>query len=152
LDFARVHREEKSRAPIQETLFDSLLDGFDDFARQTAEFVTRGGFVFAGSADGDVFEEDSDALNGLGAQGALGGGELEGVADFVGEVARLEGFADGGGLSGVGGVFAEAGRRLLVGWMCVGGYRGRVLTISLGCYLSWHLLGDLVLYVEDRMQ
>lgn len=47
---------------------------FDDFAGQAA-----GGLVGGGRGDGDVFEEDGDALDGLGAAGALGGGELEGV-------------------------------------------------------------------------
>jgi len=35
--------------------------------------------VVVGEGEGYVFEEDSDALNGLGTAGALGCGELEGV-------------------------------------------------------------------------
>lgn len=36
--------------------------------------------------DVDGFEEDGDALDGFVADGALFGGELEGVGDLVGEV------------------------------------------------------------------
>jgi hypothetical protein len=40
---------------------------------------------FVGDVTGDFFEEDGDALHGFVAHGALVGGELEGVGDFVGE-------------------------------------------------------------------
>lgn len=53
--------------------------GFDDFAGEAA--AVGAGFFVGGDGDGDVFEEDGDALDGLGAAGALGGGELEGVGD-----------------------------------------------------------------------
>lgn len=43
--------------------------------------------VGGGGGDGDVFEEDGDALNWFVTEWALGCGELEGVGDLVGEVA-----------------------------------------------------------------
>jgi len=97
LDFARVHGEHDARAPVEEALADGVADGADDFAREPAHALA--GFV-VGDGAGDVFEEDGDALHGLVAHGALVGGELEGVGDFVGEgcyvlvVCRWEG---GGG-------------------------------------------------------
>lgn len=50
---------------------------FDDFAGEAA--AVGGSFFVGEGRDGDVFEEDGDALDGLGAAGTLGGGELEGV-------------------------------------------------------------------------
>jgi len=54
---------------------------------------------FVGDVAGDFFEEDGDALHGFVAHGALVGGELEGVGNFVGEcgdvlVAESFGFSD----------------------------------------------------------
>ena len=46
--------------------------------------------------DVDGFEEDGDALDGFVADGALFGGELEGVGDFVGEILGGQGLRSGG--------------------------------------------------------
>lgn len=51
---------------------------FDDFACQAAAILS--GFVVE-IVDGDFFEEDSDALDGLSTTWALSGGELEGIGD-----------------------------------------------------------------------
>jgi len=56
-------------------LVNGRAHGFDDFAGQAA--ALGGGFFFGGHVDGDIFEEDGDALDGLGTAGALGCGELE---------------------------------------------------------------------------
>ena len=89
LDFARVHGEVDARRPVEEAGVDATTDGFDDFAGEAAHAI---GCVFSGGdGDGDIFEEDSDALDGLGAKGALGCGELERVSYFVGEGVRSEG-------------------------------------------------------------
>jgi len=80
LDFARVHCEQHARGPIEEASVYGRAHSFDDFAGQTTAFG-RGLVFFGGHVDDYVFEEDSDALDGLGAAGALGGGELEGVGD-----------------------------------------------------------------------
>jgi hypothetical protein len=91
-------------------LVDAAADGFDDFAREAAHAVGDGVF---GRGDGEtyVFQEDGDALDGLGAERALGRGELEGVDNFVGEGVWGQGVGDFGFFDGFGGWvvrFAEA--------------------------------------------
>ena len=51
---------------------------FDDFSREAAAVL---GALVVGDGETDVFEEDGDALDGLGAAWALGGRELEGIGD-----------------------------------------------------------------------
>lgn len=82
LNLARVHGEHDARAPVEEALTDGIADGADDFAGEAAHALA--GF-FVGDVAGDFFEEDGDALHGFVAHGALVGGELEGVGNFVGE-------------------------------------------------------------------
>ena len=82
LDFARVHGEHDARAPVEEAGADRVADGADDFARQPAHALA--GFLVRDVA-GDALEEDGDALQRLVTEGALVGGELEGVGDFVSE-------------------------------------------------------------------
>jgi hypothetical protein len=107
LDFARVHGEHDARAPVEKAGTDCVADGADDFAGQAAHALAS--FV-VGKGAGDFFEEDGDALQGFVAQGALMGGELEGVGDFVGEggyvFVSLEGWSGGCEVLG----FEEAGR------------------------------------------
>lgn len=76
---------------------DARAHGFYDLAR---EAVVVGVCAFL---EMDGLEEDGEALDGLGAAGALGGGELEGVGYGGGEGAGC------GGVRGVGfGGVAEA--------------------------------------------
>lgn len=93
LDLARVHGEEHARGPVEEAGMDGGAHGFDDFAGEAAAVL--GGFVVR-DGEGHVFEEDGDALDGLGAAGALGGGELEGVGDGGGEGVGGDGAVGGG--------------------------------------------------------
>jgi hypothetical protein len=72
---------------------DAGAHGFDDFAGEAVVIC-----FFGGVGEDDVFEEDGDALDGLGAAGALGGGELECVDDCRGKGARrVRGGVGGGG-------------------------------------------------------
>lgn len=41
LDLARIHGEHQAGAPVLETLVDTALHGFDYFAGEPAEFVSR---------------------------------------------------------------------------------------------------------------
>jgi len=74
-------------------LFDTVLHRFDYLAGESSELVPGREFIFNGSIHHDFFEEDSDTLNRLIAKRTLSSGELECIADFVGKVPRLKGFA-----------------------------------------------------------
>jgi hypothetical protein len=93
LDFAAVHCEKHAGGPVEEALPDGVAHCFYDLAGQPARLV--GGLLGAGDVEGYVFEGDSNALDGLGAEGALGCGELESVDDFVGERVGREGVGVG---------------------------------------------------------
>ena len=73
LDFAAVHGEEDARGPVEEACADGVANCADDFAREPAHAVGSV-FFFGGHGEGDVFEEDGDALDGFGAEWALGAG------------------------------------------------------------------------------
>lgn len=94
MDLARVHGEEETGAPVEETLADGLLRGLDHLAGEAADPIPRGGLVVRGRGDGHLLEEDGDALYGLVAERALLRGELECVADLVREVSCLDRVAD----------------------------------------------------------
>ena len=82
---------------------DARAHGFDDLACE-AVVVGVGAFL-----EVDGLQEDGEALDGLGAAGALGGGELEGVGDGGGEGAgcgRVRGVVFGG-VAEAGGVLAS---------------------------------------------
>ena len=83
LDLAGVHCEEDAGGPVEEARVDGGADCFDDFAGEATivDFLIFRG----GQGKAEFFKEDSNPLDGFGAEGTLGGGELEGVGDFVGE-------------------------------------------------------------------
>lgn len=95
LDLAAVHCEEHAGGPVEEAGADGVADGFYDFACQAAGLF--GGLVRGGDVEGYIFYEYCDSLDGFGAEGALGGGELEGVDYFVGEGVGGDGGVRGGG-------------------------------------------------------
>ena len=76
LDFAGVHGEQHAGRPVEHAVVDAGAYGFDDFAGQAVVVCFGCRFV-----ESYVLEEDGEALDGLSAAGALGGGELEGVDD-----------------------------------------------------------------------
>lgn len=85
MDLAAVHGEQHARGPVQHAGVDAGAYGFDDLARE-AVVVCVGAFL-----EVHGLQEDGEALDGLGAAGALGRGELEGVGDGRGEGAGCGG-------------------------------------------------------------
>lgn len=107
MDLATVHGKHDAGTPVEEALRDTVAHQSDGFARESAEVE----LVFVG-VDGEILEEDGRALDGLLAERALPGSQLEGVRDLVAEVADEEGvsaafFGEDAGL--LGGVVEEAG-------------------------------------------
>lgn len=66
---------------------DRGADRLDDFACEAAEAL-RAVFGVGWDVESDFFQEDGDALNGLGAERTLGCGKLEGIGDFPREGMR----------------------------------------------------------------
>ena len=89
MDFAVVHCEEDAGGPVEEAGADGVADCADYFTREAAHAV--GGIVFFGwNGESDFLEEDGDALDGFGAEGALCAGKLEGIRYLVCEGPRCQ--------------------------------------------------------------
>ncbi len=63
LNLTAIHSQQQPRAPIEKGLTDSVSDSLDGLAGHGAHHLRRGGFLFRGRRQRDVFKKDSDALH-----------------------------------------------------------------------------------------
>ena len=83
LNLTTVHRKHDSWTPVQESLGDTLANQLDRFTCQASQIE----FFTILCVRGEFLEKDCGSLYGFLTERALGCCELEGVGDFVGEVA-----------------------------------------------------------------
>lgn len=80
LNLASIHRKQETRAPIQESIVDTITDSPDNLTCQTTHLFRQS------VIDCDGLDGDADTLNRFVAERPLEHGELEGMNDLGNEV------------------------------------------------------------------